>query len=127
MSYGTVVLVTGGRDYSAAGPLREFLDRLDPQPSLLIEGGARGADTLARLWAESKGIQVATMKANWGAYKRAAGFIRNAAMVRMAKGLADAGWDVVVVAFPGGAGTKNCIEQSSKAGLRMRVAAVEEW
>lgn len=115
----TAILTSGGRTYSNASRVIEALSAA-PYPDMLIEGGATGADTLCRLWAESRGIQVVTMKANWSVHGRAAGPRRNGEMVRLARALAAVGWHVQVVAFPGGSGTEGCVSQALKAGLSVQ-------
>lgn len=46
----------------------------------VVEGGAKGADTLARKWAEENGLPVKEFKAEWRKYGKRAGPIRNRAM-----------------------------------------------
>lgn len=48
----------------------------------VIEGEARGADTLARLWAEQMEIEVAPYPALWSTFGRAAGPMRNFQMLQ---------------------------------------------
>jgi hypothetical protein len=52
------VLVCGGRDFDNRAMLNAALDRLHAERvfSLVIAGGARGADTLAEDWANARGI-----------------------------------------------------------------------
>src|SRR5271169_1031890 len=47
----------------------------------VIEGEARGADTLGRLAAEGYGIEVLRFPANWGVFGKSAGPIRNRQML----------------------------------------------
>jgi hypothetical protein len=114
-----IVLVTGGRDYHDRVAVARALAALDP--GLIIEGGARGADTLARLWAESEGVHVMHCEARWNAYGKRAGPVRNGVMVRTAALLKAGGADVRVVAFPGGTGTADCIAQATAAGLPVHI------
>ncbi len=104
------VLVCGGRDYDDEKAMFRFLDALRPRPNLVIEGEQRGADLLARKWAELRGILVDPHRADWDRYKRAAGPIRNGAMLRY-------GEPHLVVAFPGGTGTANMVKQAYDAGV----------
>ena len=76
---------------------------------VIIEGGAPGADRLAREWAERNGIHCATVKARWANYNAAAGPLRNAVMLSLGPDL--------VVAFPGGVGTENMVKQAEAAGV----------
>jgi hypothetical protein len=90
----------------------------DLQPEVVIEGEAKGADTLARQAAEYFGIPVLAYPANWDRYGAAAGPIRNRQMLM--EGCPDA-----VVAFHNdiqtSKGTKNMIAQALKQGLLVMV------
>jgi hypothetical protein len=113
------VIVCGGRDYANAEMLNLVLDEIHAKTpiSVLIQGGARGADELAFRWFASKpGMHGITHYAEWGVHGRAAGPIRNAKMLEESPDL--------VVAFPGGRGTANMIKQSRAAGVP--VIEVEE-
>lgn len=98
------ILVCGGRDYSDAAKVFRDLDALHAKRgiTLIIEGGATGADRLARDWAISRNVPFVTEHADWKAHGKAAGPIRNALM--LSKHAPDG-----VVAFPGGRGTLNMI------------------
>lgn len=106
-----VVIVTGSRDWADEEAIYRALD--DSCASLVIEGGARGADAIARQWAKETGTKNRTFHANWLKYGRRAGPLRNKLML-------NAYPDAIVLAFPlDGPGTWNCIEQARE--LRMRV------
>lgn len=110
-------IVCGGRNYSDRNRVYETLDRLVRERGLttVIEGGAGGADQLARGWAFTRGFSVQTFHAKWSEHGRAAGPLRNAQM------LSEASPDFVV-AFPGGPGTANMVRQARAAGVEvMRV------
>lgn len=108
------ILVCGGRDFDDATAIWRALDALHARRgiTLIIEGGAPGADTHARGWAAEMGIDVRTFYADWGAYGRRAGPLRNARML-------DEGRPDGVVAFPGGRGTADMIRQAKTAGLKV--------
>lgn len=107
------ILVCGGRDYDDWKTLYAALDALE-KPCALIEGGARGADRLAREWAAANRVPVLTFNAEWETYGRAAGPIRNQRMLMEGK-------PDIVIAFPGGAGTANMIRQARAAGIYCRI------
>lgn len=110
------VLVCGGRDYgnkeSEKLHLLAELAALNAKRriSLIIEGGAPGADAGARIFGEITGVPVKTFKAWWQKYGRRAGPIRNKQML-------DEGKPDLVVAFPGGAGTADMVRQARAAGV----------
>ena len=113
------ILVCGGREFSGAHALEEFLDsfhrRARGPVDRVIHGGARGADALARDWARKRGIDCIVCEANWARESRAAGPIRNKRML-------DAGSPGLVVVFQGGRGTANMIRQATERGFEVIVA-----
>lgn len=113
----TRVLVCGSRDFNNALNLFTTMDALhvDYDFTIVIEGGATGADTFARRWAQGRGLLIQEHRAEWNKYGKAAGPIRNKQM--LTEGKPD-----LVVAFPKGSlsesrGTKNMVEQAQKAGI----------
>lgn len=79
--------------------------------TLLIEGGARGVDAVAKKWAFRHDVPVATFHAHWQQLGKAAGHMRNRAML-------EAHPDAQILAFPKGPspGTRNCIAQARVRG-----------
>lgn len=115
----TKVLVCGGRDFADWDFLRSELDRFHVVPQTritqLIHGGARGADTMAEHWAELNMVKIQpfVVKAHeWRALGSAAGPLRNQKML-------DEGKPDVVLAFPGGGGTKDMMTKARKAGVKV--------
>ena len=112
-TYGTKVVDNKTvRDLKAINALHTELDKYKKQVSLIIQGGAKGADTLAYLWAYDNGVKCAEYKADWLTYGKAAGTIRNEYM------LLDSDPDLVI-AFPGGEGTKHMVGFSRKNGYKV--------
>jgi hypothetical protein len=121
----TRVLVCGGRDYRDRVRVFEALDRLHAERkiSVVIEGGQRtrdpktreivgGADYWGNRWADWRCISFTTMWADWRTYGAAAGPIRNQLMI-------DKGRPDLVVAFPGGRGTADCVARARAAGIEV--------
>jgi hypothetical protein len=108
------LLVCGGRDYDDQYEIFTILDRIHARVGLgcIIHGAARGADTLAGKWAEIRGIPQEPYPADWKQHGRAAGPIRNRAMLI-------AGNPDGVVAFPGGRGTADMVRIASEAGVKV--------
>ena len=108
------VIVCGGRDYANVEFLTLVLDELHAKMpiSQVIQGGAKGADSLAFDWAiRTKGVSVTTHHAEWEKYGRRAGPIRNGLMLEDCPDL--------VVAFPGGRGTADMVRQAKAAGIQV--------
>lgn len=95
------VIVTGGRDFDNKSLLNYVLNLFDI--SRLIQGGASGADKLALNYALLNDIPSKTFNADWEAHGKAAGPIRNGQMLKAYP-------RALVLAFPGGKGTENCIK-----------------
>lgn len=110
---GMKIIVCGGRDYTDYEKVYETLDELHAKKpiSLVIEGGANGADSLGRAWAITRNVPRLTMKADWKAHGPAAGPIRNGEMLKHSPDM--------VVAFPGGKGTADMIWQARRADVRI--------
>ena len=108
------VLVCGSRNFKDKELMEDVLKQWDICE--IIEGEARGADTLAREYAERHGLDVLPFPAKWNEYGKAAGPIRNAQM--LTEGKPD-----LVIAFrgPNSRGTQNMIEQARKAGIETKV------
>lgn len=108
------VLVCGGRCFDDPKLLGSWLGGINKQHgiSLLIDGGAPGADRMAREFARWAAIPTKTFAAEWGKFGRSAGPRRNAKM--LAEGTPD-----LVVAFHGGTGTADMIRQARQAGIRV--------
>jgi len=118
------VLVCGGRDFRNVRRLEFELDSIRNTIGCdrLIHGDAPGADRLAGSWAKRRGIPVTAFPAIWypdgkdGGRDDKAGTKRNTQM--LAEGKPD-----LVVAFPGGSGTANMVDQARAAGVRVMEVA----
>lgn len=118
------LIVSGSRhatEADCAVVWRELNLLHEEQPiALLIEGGARGVDEYARVWAISRGVERVRVAADWKHYGRAAGHIRNRKMLTSYP-LAQ------VLAFPKALspGTRGCIEHARELGRTVRVVELE--
>lgn len=103
------LLVCGGRRFSDLAMLTRCLDAL-PRPTVIITGGASGADFLAEQLAASRRIPTLVYPAEWSRWGRDAGPIRNALMLDEAK-------PTHALAMPGGPGTADMLRRLHWAGV----------
>jgi hypothetical protein len=75
------VLITGSRHWSDKEAIERAIARANPD--IIIEGGAPGADAIAKEYAQKKSIKVIEVKAEWDRYGKRAGPIRNSVMIAM--------------------------------------------
>lgn len=120
------VLVCGGREFDdwvlLSSTIHAELDKrglvnqdifdLHSPPITVIQGGAKGADFLGRVWAKMWGFPYEEYPADWKTYGKSAGHIRNQQML-------DAGKPDIVLAFPGGTGTADMVRKAKKAGVEV--------
>lgn len=105
-----VVLVCGGRDFCDYPRLCEALDEI-PGKTVIVQGGYRGADLLAKRYAKDRKLHCAEVPALWDDFRTAAGPRRNRAMILLKPDL--------VVAFPGGSGTRDMVNVARTSGVRV--------
>ena len=104
------LLVCGGRDYRDRGAAFAALDGAKSAAEKqglslhVVQGGAEGADGLAREWAQARCVPFTTYPANWNRDGKSAGPIRNQQMIETEP---DA-----VLAFPGGRGTADMVRRA---------------
>lgn len=79
----TVALFCGSREWADRATIERDIAQL-PDDAVVVEGGAPGADRIAKDLAMMRGLHVATVRAHWALYGKSAGYRRNAAMVKMA-------------------------------------------
>ena len=110
------ILVCGGRDYNNQFYVFYILNKLDKQHNItcVIDGKATGADTLANKWARLKNKQFKRFPSDWKRYGNKAGHIRNKQML-------DENPDIqMVVAFQGGRGTQDMLNQSVQRDIKIK-------
>ena len=114
----TRIIVAGGRDFDNYILLSETLDsvleRYTVSEAVIVSGCCQGADTLGERYAKEHGIPVVRFPADWQAYGKAAGPIRNRKMAEYAS----EGEGVLVAFWDGGSrGTASMIRLAEKFGL----------
>lgn len=111
-----LVLICGDRNWEDYDAVLSRLKKL-PHDSIVVEGGATGADTMAREAAKSIGLDVIEIRAEWGKYGRSAGPIRNIKMLEMGPEL--------VIAFHSNLkrslGTAHTVREAGHRGIPVEV------
>ena len=122
-SHSLVIVAGGGRDllWLPAQIAAVLLARTSGQlVHGLLHGGARGADRAIGRAALQLGWSVEVLPADWRRHGRAAGPIRNRELLELAISRAEAlssaaaPVSVLVVAFPGGAGTASLVREARR-------------
>lgn len=103
-----ITLICGGRNFGDYKKFNEAMATLSFTPSVVVQGGARGADLLAKMWAKENNIHMAEVCALWN-NGRNAGFDRNSVMLSLGV--------QYVIAFPGGNGTADTVKKARAMGL----------
>ena len=118
------ILIAGSRDFENLDIFtcvfnNLVMEKLDMGKNIVIvEGGARGVDTMAREFAKGNGLLFKEFKPEWNKYGRAAGPKRNDEMTEFVaehNGRALYFWDGE------SKGTKQCIMSARKRGLPITV------
>jgi hypothetical protein len=123
------ILVCGGRDYGTwiteeghkavnhyeVEKLNNTLDAIKQEfeTIIIIQGEARGADSLAKSWAIRNKVATLNFPADWASYGKSAGYLRNVQML-------EEGTPDLVIAFPGGSGTAMMCKIAKSAGVEVR-------
>jgi len=114
-------LICGDRNWTDREKIRDRILKLINQYGnrslLIIEGAARGADTIAGAVASGLQVSLQVFPAQWDKYHRAAGPIRNRQMLDEKPDL--------VIAFhsnlENSKGTKDCVQEAKKRGIPVEV------
>ena len=114
------LLVCGGRSYGGnAQEVQALYNAIAAlKPTVIIHGGATGADQLADKWAKRRGVPVEMYVAQWRLYGASAGPRRNLQMLEEGK-------PDLVLAAPGGAGTADMVRKALAAGLVVKYVREE--
>lgn len=129
----TRVLVCGSRDWTDEEAIFTVLNGYlsDDMPMTVINGGARGADTVAWKWATyhlddwsessppEKLVDLRVYRAQWREHGKAAGPIRNQQM--LTEGKPDVAWCFVNKPLEESRGTADMVRRARAAGIPIYV------
>lgn len=119
------VLICGSRHYDSYWDFARTCDKLlkrfidEGYRIYIVEGGARGTDYLAFLYALRRRFKIITHRANWEEFGKSAGYRRNKAMVDVSN-MTIAFWDGKTP------GTKISVALSLSRGLPTRNIQIPE-
>lgn len=106
------VAVIGSRSFNDYQRLKDTLSKIDV--SLLVSGGANGADKLGEQYANENNIPTKIFLPDWEKHGKAAGFLRNTDIINEAE-LVVAFWDQQ------SNGTRDSIQKAEKQGKKVMI------
>jgi hypothetical protein len=115
------ITIVGSRDFYDYSLLEKTVDKIISKRGYenitIVSGGAKGADTLAKVYAKEKGYFFKEFPAEWDKFGKAAGPIRNQQMALQSD---------LVIAFKKefSKGTTNMIEQSKGYAVEVIVISI---
>lgn len=108
------IAVVGSRSFDDYPKLSSVLDLYRKECSLIVSGGARGADSLAERYANENDLKTKIFLPDWKMYGAKAGFIRNELIVKEC--------DFLIAFWDGkSSGTKNSMVLADRYGKRSTV------
>ncbi len=113
--------IVGSRNFTDEKKFKQWVHNwveLHGKPSVIISGGAKGADTLAETYANDNHIQLKIFHADWKTYGLKAGPLRNTHIVISCTHM---------IAFPSkhGKGTQDSIRKAQKMGKHVTIHYIE--
>jgi hypothetical protein len=110
------ILACGDRDWGDHNLIHETLAKFG-QDTILVVGGARGADTIAENCGHELGFTVLVFPANWDQFGKRAGPIRNRQMLNEKPDLVIAFHDDLQASK----GTKDTVTEAHKRNIKVQV------
>lgn len=108
------ILICGSRGINDPALVAHAIEKSGMKPTHIVSGGARGVDTLARFYAQSRGIEFSEYVADWDKYGKRAGYIRNCVMIGAV--------EAVIAVWDGKSpGTKHSIDYATSRGKEVFV------
>jgi hypothetical protein len=73
--------IVGSRDFNDYEFLKKTVEPIKKNVTLVVSGGAKGADSLGERWAKENNIPTQIFYPDWNKYGKSAGFKRNVEIV----------------------------------------------
>ena len=111
---GTRIAFTGGdyQDYDAIWTILDGSREKYPDMILLHGGTPNGAERIASLWAENRGVTQVVFRPDWKSHNKAAPFKRNDQLLKtMPRG---------IIACPGSGIHENLVDKARKLGIPVK-------
>lgn len=86
------IAIIGSRGFNNYTLLQSTLEKYKDKITVVVSGGARGADTLGEQWAKENDKDTDIYLPDWDKHGKGAGFIRNTKIVKNSDGVI-AFWD----------------------------------
>ena len=115
-----ILIVCGGRDFCDIIFEKDCIEqaiakfKLQKNNTIIMSGGATGADTLALEWARANEWNAMRVPAKWNDMGKSAGMARNMEMLELAVRMHAEGSEVIVLAMPGGVGTSGMVAYTKR-------------
>lgn len=109
--------IVGSRNFTDYKELSRIIGKVKGDITLIISGGARGADTLAERYAKEKAIPYLIFPADWNEYGKKAGILRNQDIVDNAEAM-------VAFLAPESRGTRDSIKRAQAKGIPVHIVNI---
>jgi len=113
--------VVGSRNFNDYTLMKKYLDKIHTVEPItcIVSGGAQGADKLSEKWAKEYNIGTKIFIPDWKRFNKAAGYIRNADIVKEA--------DKIIAFWNGKSkGTKHTIDICKKEGKKCKIVYTDK-
>jgi len=108
------IAIIGSRTFNNYELVKREMEHYKESVSLIVSGGAKGADSLAERWASENGIMTKIFLPDWEKHGRAAGFLRNKDIVKEA--------DVVLAFWDGQSkGTQHSFKLAQEMNKQIKI------
>jgi hypothetical protein len=114
MKLNMKLAIVGSREFNDYEFLKQALEPIKDKVTLVVSGGAKGADSLGERWAKENNIPTQIFYPDWGKFGKSAGFKRNVEIVDNC----DA---VVAFQINDSKGTQHTINISKEKGKKVKV------